>query len=235
MEKKYAQGLYFLGSYTWSKALDNQSTGTDNTVASGSEAQDPHNMRAEWGRSAYDMPHRFIFSTVWEIPYGHGKHFGSNVAKPLNGFFGGWQFSAIYVAQSGSAITAQMLCTNINADSGTCRPDALKDPNLPKSQRTIKKWFDTSAFVIPSTPRYGSEGRNTINVPGLSNFDLGISKYFKWGKDAAKRIQFRAEMFNAFNNTHLGVPNNSKDSAGFGSIASAGDPRLIQLGLRFEF
>jgi hypothetical protein len=236
MEKKYAQGLYFLGSYTWSKSLDNQSTGTDSSSAVGSEAQDPHNLRAEWGRSTFDIPHRFVFSTVWEVPYGRGKRFGHDAAGPLDWVFGGWQFSGIYTAQSGTGITASMLFTDVNADTGTAtRPDAILPANLPKSERTIERWFNTAGFVKPSTPRYGTAGRNTIQAPGLQNFDIGISKYFKWGKDATRRVQVRAEMFNALNHTNFGLPNQSIDDAAFGVIGGAHAARVIQFGFRFEW
>jgi hypothetical protein len=236
MEKKYAQGLYFLGSYTWSKSLDNQSTGTDSSAAVGSEAQDPRNLRAEWGRSTFDRPHRFVFSTVWEVPYGRGKHFGRDAAAPLDWVFGGWQFSGIYTASSGTGVTATMLYTSINADAGTpARADAILPANLPKSERTIEKWFNTAGFKKPSTPRYGTAGRNTIQTPGMNSFDIGISKYFKWGKDATRRVQVRAEMFNALNHTNFGLPNHGIDDAAFGSIGGAGAARVIQFGFRFEF
>jgi hypothetical protein len=236
MEKKFSQGLYFLGSYTWSKSLDNQSIGTDITSAVGAEAQDPRNLRAEWGRSTYDRPHRFVYSTVWEIPYGHGKHFGHDAAGPLDWVFGGWQFSGIYTASSGTGVTAQMLYSDIGADAGTnARPDAILPADLPKSERTIDRWFNTAAFKKPTTARYGTAGRDTIQTPGVSNFDIGISKYLKWGKDATRRVQVRAEMFNALNNTHLGIPDHSIDDAAFGAIGGAGSARQIQFGFRFEW
>jgi hypothetical protein len=235
-EKRSSRGLYFLTSYTLSKAIDNQSTGFENTSAQGGGSpQDPNNISAERGLASFDRRHRFVFSTVWEIPYGHGRHFGTNVAKPANWILGGWQLSVIYTAQSGSPVSAVMACSDINADGGNCRPNLLASPNLPQSQRTIARWFDTAAFAKPTTPAYGTAGRSIIQTPGVSNFDIGLGKSFRWGKDAARRVQFRAEFFNAFNNTHFGYPNNSIDSPGFGSITSAGSPRLIQFALRFEF
>jgi len=129
-----------------------------------------------------------------------------------------------------------MLNTAVNADTGTTtRADAIFPANLPKSERTIQKWFNTAAFVKPDTNRYGTAGRNTIQTPGLQNFDIGISKYLKWGKDATRRVQFRAEMFNALNHTNLGIPSHGIADAAYGAIGSAATARVIQFGFRFEF
>ncbi len=235
VQKRFSRGLFFLGSYTWSKAIDGQSTGTDGSSASGTEPQDSYNLRAERGLAGFDIPHRFVYSAIWEVPFGHGKRFGAGISQPLNWFLGGWQASGIYVAQMGTVVTIRMNCSNINADGGSCRPNRLADGNLDSGNRTIRRWFDTSAFAKPTTAVYGNSGRNIIRVPGLSNFDVAISKYFRWGKEETKRIQVRTEMFNAFNNPHFRVPNTLLDSPGFGAITSAGEPRLIQLGLRLEF
>jgi len=235
-EKRFSQGLLFLGSYAWSKSLDNQSTGLDNSSAVGNQAQDPNNLRAEWGHSTFDVPHRLVFSAVWEIPYGRGRRFGADAARLLDWAIGGWQLSGIYTAQSGTWLTATMLFSDINADTGAnVRPDAIGPANLPKEHRTLSRWFDTAVFVKPSTNRYGNAGRNTIQGPGLQGTDIGISKSFKWGADAAKRIQFRAEMFNSLNHTNPGNPVNAINSPAFGAINSAGSARVIQFGLRFEF
>ena len=131
------------------------------------------------------------------------------------------------------------LHTTINGDTDGvyCRPNQLANPNLPSGAAQQIEVIPSAAFqVIPNPFAYGNEGRDTIRAPGLTNIDLGIAKYFDWSKDTAKRIQFRAEMFNAFNNVHFNPPNTSLDSgAAFGTITSAGSPRLVQFALRFEF
>jgi hypothetical protein len=236
LQQRFSNGLFFLASYTWSRSLDNQSTGTDNSSASPQFAQNPLNLHTEWGRSVWDMPQRFVFSGVWDIPYGHSRHFGQNAARPLDWVLGGWQFSGIYTAQAGTALTATMNASDINADSETeARPDLIGKPNLPRNQRTLAKWFNTAAFAIPSTDRYGSAPRDDISAPGLSNFDLSLHKSFQWGKDTARRVQFRGEMFNAFNNTHFATPDTYIDDPTFGVIAGAGAARVVQFGLRIEF
>lgn len=235
MEKRFNHGLYFLGNYTWSKTIDLQSTGTDNTPAAGANAQNPNNFAAERGPATFDRTHRFTFSGIWEIPYGRGRQFGAQAPAVVNLLLGGWQFSGIFVGETGTPISVRMACADIGAEGDNCRPDRIADGNLPSGQRSINQYFDTKAFVIPKTPRYGNAGRNIIRAPGLSNIDFGLSKFFRWGQSEARLIQFRAEAFNALNNTHLGIPIPVIDAANFGTITYAGDPRVVQLGLRLQF
>jgi len=237
VQKRWGQGLWFLASYTASKSMDNNSEGTNQDSASGSVPQNSNDLKAEWARSTFDVPQRFVFSGVYQLPYGHGRHFGNTVAKPLDWILGGWQLSAIYSAQSGTFVTAEMSCTDIEADPNvSCRANEVANPTLPKRQRTLARWFNTAAFAIPSTDTYGDAARDTIQAPGGQNVDMGIHKYFRWGKEEAQRIQFRAEMFNAFNHVNFGIPNNVIDSGpAFGAITSSAAAREVQFALRFEF
>src|SRR5262249_28418631 len=105
IEKRFSHGLYFLGSYTWSKSIDNQSNGTDDSAASGQSPQDPRNPSLDRGLSSFDRTHRFAGSAVWEIPLARG-----------NRYLGGWQVSGIFVAQSGTPFSVLMPCAAINAE-----------------------------------------------------------------------------------------------------------------------
>ena len=77
IEKRFSRGLYFLGSYTWSKSIDNQSNGTDDSAASGQYPQDPANRALDRGLSSFDRTHRLVASGVWEIPFPGHKSTGS--------------------------------------------------------------------------------------------------------------------------------------------------------------
>ena len=238
VEKRYAQGLYLLASWTWSKSIDNDSNGIDASAATGTNSQDPYNLAAERGLSSFDRTHRLVVSSIWEVPYGRGKHFGSQANRVLNFVLGGWQASGILTAQSGSPLSILMACADVNAEGDNCRANRVASGILPKSQRTLQRWYDPTAFVkVPTTaPAYGNSGRNVIRSPGGWGIDMGISKYFRWGQDSARRIQFRTEMFNALNHTNWGLPGTSVDAPGaMGVITSAGPNRVIQLALRFEF
>jgi hypothetical protein len=233
LEKRFSKGLYFLGSYTWSKSIDNQSNGTDTAIASGQYPQDPLNPGLDRGLSSFDRPQVFVGSVVWEIPFGRGPVEHSRTRELVNAALGGWQVSGILTAQSGTPFSVLMNCADINAQGDNCRPNRIASGSL--AQPSINAWFNTAAFVIPSTPEYGDAGRNILRSPGLNDIDLALSKSFPWGSAESRRLQIRTEFFNALNHTNLGVPVNSIDSPAFGTITSAGPGREIQLGARLEF
>lgn len=218
MEKRFSRGLYVLGSYTWSKSLDNQSNGTDDTAAGGQYPQNPGNFNLDRGLSSFDRTHRFVASAVWEIPLGRGH------------LIGGWQLSGVLVAETGTPFSVLMPCAAINAEGNNCRPNRIGSGEL--DDPSINRWFDTNAFAVPSPQAYGNAGRNILRGPGDTNLDLGLSKSLQW---EARRLRIRSEFFNALNHTNPGLPIHSMDSPALGTITSAAAARVIQLGARLEF
>lgn len=234
-EKRYGGGLYFLAAYTWSKSLDNQSTGTDDSAAAGQFPQDPADHDRDRGPSSFDRTHRFTASAVWEIPLGAWSRRNSSAVRTARAALGGWQLSGILQAQTGSPFSIVTPCATINAEGNNCRPDRIADGALPSGMRSLDRWFDPSAFVIPATPRYGNAGRNVLRGPGSAVLDLSLSKSILLGGEAVRRLQIRAEFFNALNRANFGLPVHSMDSPALGSITAAASARVIQLGARFEF
>ena len=181
IEKRFSGGLYFLGSYTWSKSIDNQSNGTDTAIASGQYPQDPLNASLDRGLSSFNRPQVLVGSVVWEIPFGRSPVEGSRARELVNGVLGGWQLSGILTAESGTPFSILMSCADINAEGDNCRPNRISSGVLPSDQQSINEWFNTAAFVIPSTPEYGSAGRNILAGPGLNDIDVAMSKSFPVG------------------------------------------------------
>jgi hypothetical protein len=226
LEKRFSNGLYFLASYTWSKSIDNQSNGTDDSAASGQYPQDPRNAALDRGLSSFDRTHRFVASGVWEIP-------APKASEWNHAIFGGWQLSGVFVAQTGSPFSVLMPCATINAQGNNCRPNVVGNGALPSDQRSIAEWFNASAFVTPSPQAYGNAGRNILRAPGSTNIDVGLSRSFRWME--TRRLQIRSEFFNALNHTNFGLPVHSTDSPALGTITSAASGRVIQIGARLEF
>jgi hypothetical protein len=74
---------------------------------------------------------------------------------------GDWDFNGIVTIQSGEPFTVNEGGNECGTFIAQCRPDQIGDANLPKSQRTVQHWFNTAAFVIQSTPRYGTASRDS--------------------------------------------------------------------------
>ena len=226
-EKRFSNGLYFLGSYTWSKSIDDQSNGTDTAGASGQYPQNPLNPGLDRGLSSFDRTHRLVGSAVWEVP---SLREGPPWLRPASR---GWQLSGIFLAESGPPFSVLMNCADINAQGNNCRPNLIAPNAVSAGPRSIAEWFNTAAFQIPSTPAYGNAGRNILRGPGTVNLDVGISKAFSFAD--TRRVVVRGDFFNALNHTNLSLPVNLIDSPSFGSIISASPAREIQLGARMEF
>ncbi len=235
LEKRLSQGLYFLGSYTWSKSMDNQSNGTDDSASGGQFPQNPSNFSLERGPSSFDRTHRFAGSFVWQLPTLRGLRDAGGALKAIGEIAKGWQWSGIFEAETGTPFSVLMPCATINAQGNNCRPNRISSGELPSDQRSIALWLNPAAFVTPSPAAYGNAGRNILRAPGLVNSDMALARSFRWSNNDTRRVQIRWEVFNAFNHTNLGVPIHSTDSPALGSITSAGPARVIQLGARFEF
>ena len=124
--------------------------------------------------------------------------------------------------------------TNFNAFAGfgVQRPNLVGDPTLPAGERTPARWFNTSAFAV--TPQYeiGSASRNPVRGPAYRNVDLALIRRVPIGRDA---LELRAEIFNLLNTPPLGAPAAVLGAANFGTITTAGDPRVIQVAIKFVF
>jgi Carboxypeptidase regulatory-like domain/TonB dependent receptor len=244
LEKRFTNGLSATVSYTWGRAL---SDAPDHISTSGGgagidtgvfrEPQDANNLRAERGPAEFDIEHRFVASYIWELPFGHGRAIGSEWPQALDFVLGGWQLTGINVLQSGLALTATLGGSTVLNLGGErrARPNLVGDPELPDSQRTIERWFNTDAFAAfsPAPQAFGNAGVGIMRGPGLVNFDFLLAKNFPL--DDRRSFQFRIELFNAFNNSNFGPPNIMRDSSGFGQILTAGNARIIQFGLKFYF
>ncbi|HVW10065.1 MAG TPA: carboxypeptidase regulatory-like domain-containing protein [Bryobacteraceae bacterium] len=229
-ERRFSRGLHFLGSWTWSKSLDDQSNGTDNVTASGQYPQDPLHPELDRGLSSFDRSQVLVASAVWEIPFRRAGW------RPLRAAAAGWQLSGILTAETGPPFSVLMACADVNADGNNCRPNRLASGVLANGQRSIAKWFDTAAFAIPSPQAWGNAGRNILRGPGDVNLDFGIARSIALAPDAAKRrLQLRGEFFNALNHANFGLPQGSIDSPAFGAITTSAPARQIQLGARLEF
>jgi hypothetical protein len=235
-ERRFSNGLYFLASYTWSKSLDIQQSGIFGDSQSGGP-QNKNNLRGEYGMAPMDYRQRFVVSYGYELPFGKGKRFLSTGAPLENAFLGGWQINGVTTAMSGAPFTLTVPGDPAGiGGTGTLRPNRIANGNLPSSQRTVARWFDTLAFVLPPAYSFGSSGRNVLISPGLLNFDFSLFKGFKIGE--SKRIEFRAEYFNLFNHPQFGIPGQSMGTTSLGVISSAngGNPaRIGQLALKIYF
>jgi hypothetical protein len=128
---------------------------------------------------------------------------------------------------------AQITNFNAFAGYGTQRPNRSGNPALPAAERSTARWFNTGVFTTAPQFTIGNSSRNPVRGPGYQTADLMAGKTFPLADRI--RLEFRAEAFNVSNTPPLGQPNGVLGNAAFGTITSAGDPRVFELALKLSF
>ncbi len=204
--------------------------------------QNSRNLSADRANSDFDVRHRGVFSWTYELPAGKGKGFLGSIHGVSDILVSHWQLNGIVTLMSGQYFSPVSGTNTLGAGSGTQRPDAIRNGNLPASERTPTHWFDTAAFTTPGAYLFGNAGRNTLEGPGTKQADISLFKRFDLGANERRYLQFRAEFFNIFNTPQFNNPAATIGVNTAGTISSAGDPysyqrtsRQIQLALKLYF
>lgn len=223
LDRRFVAGTSVLGSYTWSKSLDDDS---DITGVSGGGQQNPYNLRDDKGNSVFDRTHRLSTAFLWELPVGR------DLSGTAATFLKGWQINGIYTYASGQPFTPSLSGDNSLTATGADRPNLIGNAKLDNPDPA--GWVNRAAFAIPPLGQFGNAGRNHLRGPGTNNLDFAMFKSFSF-RDIAQFAQFRAELFNITNHPQFFLPNRFVDSPQFGTVSRARDARQIQLSLRFSF
>jgi hypothetical protein len=230
LEKRFSSGFNLLTTYTWSKFLDNTDESGSTLGAGHGPYSNYYNRRADWGPSENDITHRFTISSVYELPFGGGRRYWAH--HPLRYVAGGWATGMVAVIQTGAPLTVTTQTNTTNSfSSGALRADVLRNPRI--DSPAISRWFDTAAFVQPAAFQFGNEGVGILRGDGRNAFNFSVLRNFRITE--SKKLQFRAELFNAFNHPKFGNPGIVLGAAGFGIVNSAVPARTVQLGLRMTF
>jgi len=238
LEQRLSRGLSYLVSYTRSRLEDDASSVFDASILTGPVANypvaDSFDRSRERDLSTGDIPHVFVASAVWDVPWGSGR------ARQGHGVLGAlandWTLAVVVTRQSGIpiAVTQQ---TNFNAFAGfgTQRPNLVGDPELPADERTPARWFNTGAFAVAPVFTLGSASRNPVRGPSYKNVDLAISRRIPMPMRSGTALELRAEAFNLLNTPPFANPGATLGTTTFGVISSAGDPRVVQLAAKLLF
>jgi len=232
-QRRFSQGLTYLAGYTWSKATDTTSgirpQGSDTLFA-----QDEFCVQCDYGLAAFHTSHRFVSSTIYELPLGKGKRL-LNRGALSNAVFGGWQLGSIITLQTGFPLNVYDGLDQSNSGHQFDRPDATGQPTaLPRGKQDPERFFNTAAYVLEPYGRFGNPGRDTVIGPGIIEWDFSTVKNLPIGE--TRRLEFRFEGFNFPNHPNFGDPNTTIVSVDFGKIRSTrNNMRELQFGLKLIF
>jgi hypothetical protein len=249
------RGIYFLGSYTVGKSIDDGSSYFGSTGERAGLA-DGTNLAAERGPSSFDLRNRAVLTYVVDLPVGPGHRILGWNNGANRQVFGGWQVSGTTSIQSGTPFTV----FNNSADftgfnQFNDRPDVIGTGRLTQNNHNPDAAFDKTYFsnltTTPNPGHLGTSGRNQYYGPSLQNWNFAVAKVFPLGTERV-HLRFRADFFNLFNHTNFANPVSNQNSSNFGKITATvgsatatavgttagvvgGGPRVIQGALRVEF
>jgi hypothetical protein len=265
--RRFSSGFQLTAAYTWSHLIDDTTAEVNSTALTPRRVEDFQNLKADRADSALDRRHRFVTSFIYELP------FFKNSTGLTRTLLGGFNFAGTYTAESGEKATVLSgIDSNLNGDAAADR--TIRNPaGVTGTGSTVTALRNTAGetvgyladnpnaeYIRAGLGALSNSARNTLQLPGINNIDFSLFKNFRLGE--ARRIQLRADFFNAFNHPQYipGSPNDIQpvNTTGFGQVntVTAGNlslanpalatfnradrvfpsnPRVIQIALRFDF
>jgi hypothetical protein len=219
-EKRFSRGYTVQMAYTWSKAM-----GATDFL----NATDPLPYECI---ASLDRTHKLVVSGIWELPFGRGKRFGTQMPAVLNFFAGGWQLNGVMQRQSGPPLGFGDVWTLFTGDPN--------DVILPKDQRNVDRWFNTdagfnrnSSQTLSNNIRVSALRFSGLRGDGQARWDFSMIKHFRIAEKAT--MDFRAEVLNAWNHPNLLTPNTTPTSSAFGTVTDQDVPRNWTFSLKLWF
>jgi hypothetical protein len=261
--KSVRHGLYALLGYTWSRTFDSGFPDGAGTTPGAIYWPLPGSQRADWGLSQINLNDQFTASILYELPFGKGKAFGSNMGGIGHAILGNWQVNVIEKVTSGFPLFVVASANGNFSGSGVNfqwngsslnRPNEVGDPNkagpvaanpgcaAPAQVHTLANWFNPCAFEDAPAGELGNSGRTPLYGPRFVNTDFSAIKNFPLSFREGMFLQFRAEFFNLFNHAQFylgGSASQMQDvdsSSSFGVVnGTVNNPRVIQFALKLNF
>ncbi|HXG55381.1 MAG TPA: TonB-dependent receptor [Vicinamibacterales bacterium] len=221
INRPFKGGLLLKGAYTLSKAMNE----TDEDGWATLLWSQPSQLSRNFALTGYDRTHVFQMGFLYELPV------GKNSNSPLGILIKDWQINGIFSAFSGTPFTIAGDNTALNQRGGQQTIEQVAAIRRVGDAGPNEVYYDPASFAQPGN-KWGNTGRNFLRGPSQWNLDLGLFRGVPIGR---YRVEFRAQATNVLNHTRWGNPNTSFTDPNFMKILSVGDPRRVQLGLRFQF
>jgi hypothetical protein len=220
---RMSSGFLIQAAYTYAKSLDNVSG-----LTLGGITPNPFDWSSSWGPSDFDITHNANLSYVWELPRAGRSSFHKILLHD-------WELTGILAARTGTPFSVFSGQDIALSGTGSQTADVVGDPVRDHANKAdaVQEWFETSAFTVPETGRFGTGARNNVRGPGFWNLNFGVFRNIPAGERF--RLQFRSEFFNVFNPTNLGNPNNTLNNIACGRILGGSSPRVIQFAFKLYY
>lgn len=225
LEHRYSNGLQFSTSYTWSKAMDIMDADNENI-------ENIYDPMLSWAPAAFDRTNSFVFSGIYDLPFGAGRRFANNKRFLSKYVIGGWRLSGIQRIASGQpySIGASNTADTSYVHAVYAQQVCNQHDGFTKTRFT---YFNTSCFIQPAAGKYGT-ARDVVRQPGINPTDISLFKSFPIVE--SQRLEFRADAFSVLNHPMFGGGSRTVNTPGFGIMNSeASGLRIMQVSLKYLF
>ncbi|HEV2484078.1 MAG TPA: TonB-dependent receptor [Terracidiphilus sp.] len=226
LEKRLSSGIYALVSYTWGKCLDNGSveSGPPTLVL----------LSQNYGLCSYDITNNLTISSVYQLPFGRGRTYLNNSNGVVNALVSGWEIAGVFMDRTGQPFTPTLSSDVANTGISGERPNRIGSGKL--SNPTPLKWFDTTAFAIPTQYTYGNSRRDILRSDGLVDLDTTVKRTFELGDSKSRELELRFESFNLPNHPTFSAPNATIGSSSAAKVTSTLNAnRIFQAAAKIYF
>ena len=246
LHKSLGQGLEYQVAYTYAKCMTNNSgyygtwSGSKGSTTASPYWQNIYNPAVEWAPCYYDEKHNLTSYAVYELPFGKGKKYGSDVSNAVNQVIGGWTVSPILTLHGGFPLA---LYNNGTDHTGTSsrglRPDCNgKNTVFGRRDATAAQgggflWFDPSNYTNAAGFGTCAPQMDGLRGPGYYNWDASLQKNFQLTE--RYKLQFRGDFLNTFNRVNLASPNTTVQQSTTGVIQASQPARNIQFALKLYY
>jgi hypothetical protein len=254
IHRRNANGLEFTFNYTWARSMTDNAGfyGVAGVAEPSSFFQNVYDPKGDYGPSGDDARNSFNGYWIYELPFGHGKKYGSDWKRVTDEALGGWKFSGDVIMYSGFPLT---MASAENYYVNSFAAHAIHFRELRIENRSTTHWLGTNPSAVPCTTilangstydngtcAYGVESENGFGnaqngserAPGFRQVDLSVFKTFRITEEQS--LQLRFEGFNALNLASYGPPNTSLTSPQFGLITGTNSSqRVMQVSLHYKF
>ena len=251
VQRKFAKGLTFQGSYTFSKSLDTRSFDPAFTVVGRGNAQSasstPFNIydrKLNYARSDFDQTHLFIGYAVWDLPFGKGQRWGAGAPPVIRQLIEGWNINGVLTMSSGRPFTVYSGSnqvsdvTQVPANCNGCSKEMGKVDKTASNFGGVPGYFTAeqiARFSQPAAGTIGNTGRNYFDGPNRFNLDAALLK--KTSIREGMNLELRFEFFNVTNTPTFGFPTATITAATFGRIFTGviSESRKVRIGAKLNF
>ncbi len=232
LQRRFSGGFSANGNYTFGKSIDNMSS---TGGGSGAVAQNDDDLRSERGLSDFDVRHRLLLTSIWQLPFGRGKKF-SSAPSWLGRTLGGWTLLPNLQITSGHPFTARVLGNQSNNSGtgalGSTRASLTGQP-VSVDHPTTARFFNTTAFQLPPPGLFGDAGRNTIIGPGSVQLNLVLNRTIQ--VNDRQRLALTLMAPNLTNHPNYRSIGTVVNGATFGQVTSVAPMRQVRFDLRYIF